>query len=134
MKTEPAELKSVIEVCLYSKNLKQAEAFYGKKLGFELISSSDTFRFFRVGNQMLLIFDADSSRNQSNLPPHFAHGQQHIAFLSNEANYAVWKEHLKNCGVKIEAETVWPNSGLRSFYFRDPENHVLEILEGNIWF
>ncbi len=133
MKTDPSSLRGITEVCLYATNLEAAEDFYANTLGLELITSSEAFRFFRVDNQVLLIFNPDISEHQQDPPPHFARGNQHIAFLSNAENYTRWKARLKEASVAIDQEITWPKNGLRSFYFKDPEGNVLEILEGNIW-
>ncbi|TXC78995.1 VOC family protein [Luteibaculum oceani] len=135
MKTNAASLSlsGITEVCLYSSDLSLSKEFYCDKLGFRLISESESHLFFKVENQVLLIFDPDKSKEQDQLPAHFAHGNQHIAFEVYPGEYEVWKEKLKNLGIEIIKEQFWGKSKLRSFYFCDPDSHVLEILEGNIW-
>lgn len=135
MKTNPASLSlsGITEVCLYSSDLGLSKEFYESKLGFKLISESDSHVFFKVKNQVLLIFDPEQSKDQEQLPAHFAHGNQHIAFEVYPGDYEGWKEKLGKLGIEIIKEHYWGKSKLRSFYFCDPDSHVLEILEGNIW-
>ena len=35
-------------------------------------------------------------------------------------------------GVSIEARTAWPRGG-HSIYFRDPDNHFLELVTPGVW-
>lgn len=125
-------LKSITEICLYSKDLIKSEHFYAEILGLELIDSTDNHVFFRVGEQVLLIFDPNHSKTQEDLPGHFAHGNQHIAFTATKDQYETWKNRVLSHGVTVIKEHTWKRD-LKSFYFRDPDDHVIEILEGNIW-
>jgi len=35
-------------------------------------------------------------------------------------------------GIEIEQEVDW-NIGMLSFYFRDPDNHLVEIVQAGFW-
>lgn len=121
------------ETCLYSKDLKKAEAFYSHILGLEkIVSVENRHVFFRAGTSVLLIFNPDVTIEETKLPPHFGSGQLHIAFELSSENYDSAKENLRAKGVEIEHETEWPG-GYRSFYFRDPDEHLLEIVEKGMW-
>ncbi len=121
------------ETCLYIRDLEGAEAFYHKKLGFPLISRVEGRHvFFRSGTSVLLCFNPNTTREEKELPSHFAEGPQHIAFEVRRKDYLSWKKRIEAAGIKITHEAEWPR-GHHSFYFEDPEKNVLEIVEEGMW-
>ena len=127
------QLSGIKETCLYVKDLAATEAFYTQKLGLECFDKKpNTYAFFRVGQDVLLCFNAEASKIQTALPPHFGSGQLHFAFECAAADYDNWKEHLESQGIPIIQEAGWPNC-VRSFYFHDPDGHVVEIEMPGLW-
>ena len=127
------DITQIKETCLYISDLDLAEKFYHDLLGFPLISKvKDRHIFFRCGTSVLLCFLPEATKNETNLPPHFAEGKQHIAFEVEQAEYLKAKEELTNCQIKITHQQEW-RDGLESFYFEDPFGHVLEIVPKGIW-
>ncbi|MEX0966332.1 MAG: VOC family protein [Bacteroidia bacterium] len=121
------------ETCLYISDLDAAWDFYHKKLGLPVISRVEGRHiFFRAGASVLLCFIAGATRNEENLPPHFASGNQHFAFECKAKDYKAWKELLQEKEITIEHEQDWKN-GRQSAYFRDPDRHVVEIVQPGIW-
>lgn len=121
------------ETCLYSKDLATAYDFYVRQLGLEEVHyKAGEHLFVRAGASMLLIFDPDASRRQSSPPPHYGSGQLHFAFEVPWDDYEAAKATIRGLGIAIEDEQSWPAGG-RSFYFRDPEGHCLEIVQPGIW-
>ena len=55
-----------------------------------------------------------------------------MAFAVDESEIDSWRRHLQQCGVAIEAEVAWPESG-RSVYFRDPAGNILELAPPALW-
>jgi catechol 2,3-dioxygenase-like lactoylglutathione lyase family enzyme len=66
------------------------------------------------------------------IPPHDGSGPHHIAFAIAAADYPVWCARLNRLGITIESETKWERGG-RSVYFRDPDNHLVELVTPGIW-
>jgi catechol 2,3-dioxygenase-like lactoylglutathione lyase family enzyme len=66
------------------------------------------------------------------IPPHDGKGPHHIAFAIAAADYERWCARLLDCGIEIESETRWEPGG-RSVYFRDPEQHLVELVTPGIW-
>ena len=126
------ELRQIKETCIYIHDLQRAKSFYTKILNLSIHAESSYFVFFKIGSTMLLLFDPKKSKSQTNLPPHHSDGDQHFAFEVAKNQYENWKVHLKEHGILIEDELTWTN-GRKSFYFRDPENNLLEILEPGVW-
>lgn len=123
----------VLETVLYVDDLDAAEAFYQDVLGLERYSRKDgVFVFFRCGQGMLLLFNADAAAQNTSIPAHGAHGPGHVCFAMPEDELDGWKRRLASQGVEIEQEVTWPN-GCRSFYFRDPAGNSLELATPKIW-
>ena len=121
------------ETCLYLDDLEKAKDFYHEKLGFKVINYLENKHiFFRVGVSVLLCFNPEDSKLKSSPPGHFAFGNQHIAFEVPRLDYESTKNYIISSGILITHEATW-NNGLKSFYFNDPENNVLEILTDGVW-
>lgn len=128
---EPIE--TIVETAVYADDLEQAETFYRAVLGLELLGKEPGRHvFFRVGNQVLLVFNPESSLKGEVLPPHGARGPGHFAFGVRAGSLAEWKSWLEGQGVVIEQEVTWPRGG-RSLYFRDPAGNAVEILTPGLW-
>ncbi|AGA79507.1 VOC family protein [Echinicola vietnamensis] len=127
------EFSQIKETCLYIPDLDQAEDFYHKKLKMPVISKEKGRHiFFRCGTSVLLCFVPETTQNEQVLPPHFAHGKQHIAFEVEASAYPESKAALIEQGIIITHEQEWKD-GLESCYFEDPFGHVLEIVPKGIW-
>ena len=121
------------ETCLYVNDLEMAKSFYHDTLNLPIISYvSGKHIFFRVGKSVLLCFNPADSKLKNSPPAHYAEGRQHFAFEVSAAEYLKSKEILQAKGVEIIDEIVWAN-GKVSFYFKDPEGNILEILPEGVW-
>lgn len=121
------------ETCLYIDDLDLAERFYHQILEMPLISKEDQRHvFFRCGDSVLLCFLPEITKHDSNLPPHFAYGKQHIAFEVEHKDYLEIKKKLSDKGITITHQQEWKKD-ISSFYFEDPFGHVLEIVPTGMW-
>lgn len=126
-------LNGIKETSLYVADLSITEKFYHERLNFPVISRVEGRHiFFRAGNSLLLCFLPEATRNDEEMPPHYANGQIHLAFEVPKNMYYPFKEWIQNQGIPIEFEKHWHDDFL-SFYFRDPDNHSLEILTEGMW-
>ncbi|MFN6946637.1 MAG: VOC family protein [Cytophagaceae bacterium] len=126
-------IKQIKETCLYVKDLDRTQEFYEEILGLPLINrSGDRHVFFHAGSSVLLCFNPELTKIDQELPPHFAYGKMHLAFEVSSDDYAAWKKKLEAANIEITMETDWKNN-LKSFYFEDPDGHVLEIVMEGIW-
>ena len=50
----------------------------------------------------------------------------------SRSELAGWEAWLAENGIAVEEETTWELGG-RSFYFRDPDRHLIEIATPGIW-
>lgn len=136
---------AILETALYVTDLPAAEAFYANILGISRISAvSGRHVFFRCGNGVLLLFNAEATKNppppdaKLPVPPHGAAGEGHLCFAASADEIDHWKSHLESRNIAIEADFEWPPSGTsmtggRSIYFRDPSGNSIEFAEPRIW-
>lgn len=130
----PPPVGGIHEAALYVADLERAAAFYRVVFGFEEIGRDPRRHvFLRAGRDVLLLFDADTTRDSGgSVPPHGAAGEQHVAFDIAPNAIAAWRAHLVVRGVPIEAEVSWPRGG-RSLYVRDPDRHSVELVTRGVW-
>ncbi len=130
---------AILESALYVTDLDAAERFYREVLGLELILKAEGRHvFFRCGKGVLLLFNAEATRNQPTpgaklpIPPHGTTGEGHLCFAATADEIVRWKALLETKGIAIEADFQWPNVG-RSIYIRDPSGNSIEFAEPRIW-
>ena len=122
------------ESCLYVADLDRTRSFYEGVLQLPVIVQvPGSHVFFRAGDSVLLCFLPESSANNTDLPGHYGEGRLHLAFEVEEGEYELWKHELVRQGIAIEKVQSWKQGKKGSFYFRDPDGHLLEILQKGIW-
>jgi catechol 2,3-dioxygenase-like lactoylglutathione lyase family enzyme len=127
------KFKQIKETSIYVTNLHSSENFYSGLLGLEIIAHVENRHiFFRAGTSVLLCFISESTKNETTLPYHYASGKIHFAFEVAKEDYEKSKTEITSKGINIEHEHEW-KEGVRSFYFRDPDGHLLEIVPSGMW-
>ena len=131
-------LTDVKETTLYVNDMARAVTFYRDVMGLTPLVEEDRFCALDVnGRHVLLLFVRGSSIQTAALPggmipPHDGTGPLHIGFSVEAAELARWEEHFNTHRVEILSNMDWPRGG-RSFYFRDPDGHLLELLTPGVW-
>jgi len=121
------------ETCLYVQDIEKSYDFYQGLLGLEVIGRADGRHiFFRAGTSVLLCFIAENSKTKTSPPPHYATGKQHFAFEVAQDAYSKTKAQITSLGIEVIDVLVW-KSGQESFYFNDPDGHVLEVVPEGVW-
>ena len=129
---ERPRLTRVLETVLYFTEPARTQRFYRDVLGMRLLArEADRSLFFRAGESVFLLFRAEDTLRGGKLPAHGASGPVHTCFEVPAADYDAWQAHLTRAGVALIHEARWP--GGRSFYFRDPDDNLLEIADADLW-
>jgi len=127
------QLRRILETSLYADDLDQAESFYKSVLGLnQFAKEAGRHLFYKLGDQMLLLFNPARTIEESEVAPHGARGPGHIAFAVPMSEMDAWEKRLKGMKVEIEKDVRWPNGG-RSLYFRDPAGNCLELASPLVW-
>ena len=132
------KLSGVIETAVYVDDLDRARAFYQDVLGLAAMTADARFVAFDVGgHNVLLLFRRGSTLEPVHLPggtipPHDGSGPLHVAFAVAADELPAWEKRLGEHDVAIEGRTDWPRGG-KSIYFRDPDQHLLELVTPGVW-
>lgn len=136
--TAAPRLSHLLEVSLYVDDLDRSEEFYTRLFGAERLLRDARMAGLAIpGSSVLLLFVRGGSVEPSptpggTIPPHDAHGAQHICFAMPWGELAAWERHLDAIGVALESRVTWPRAGT-SLYFRDPDGHSVEIATPGLW-
>jgi catechol 2,3-dioxygenase-like lactoylglutathione lyase family enzyme len=132
------DITGVVETCLYVDDLERAERFYEDVCEFRKLIGDERFCALSVADRdVLLLFRRGATTEAistpgGSIPPHDGSGQLHVAFAIPASAEPAWLRRLQEKGVEIESQVDWPRGG-RSLYFRDPDNHLLELITPGCW-
>lgn len=131
-------INSILETVLYVADLDRTAAFFADVMELPILVEEPRLRAFDIsGRGVLLLFREGETTEPvefpgGTIPPHDGSGPIHIAFQIPTDELQVWRDHLKQAGVAVEAEVQWPRGG-HSLYFRDPDGHCLELATPGLW-
>jgi catechol 2,3-dioxygenase-like lactoylglutathione lyase family enzyme len=132
------DLTGVIETCLYVDDLEQAARFYEDVFELKRLIGDERFCALSVADrQVLLLFVKGATREAiptagGMIPPHDGAGPLHVAFAIPAAAETHWRSRLGERAIPIESIVAWPRGG-RSIYFRDPDQHLVELITPGCW-
>jgi catechol 2,3-dioxygenase-like lactoylglutathione lyase family enzyme len=131
-------LTGVLETSLYVDDLDRASRFYEEVFALTRMLGDERLRAYNVADRsVLLLFKRGASNCVTELPfgtlgAHDGHGPLHFAFSIAANDLAAWEEHLSLHHIEIENRVLWPRGGT-SLYFRDTDNHLVELATPGIW-
>lgn len=132
------QLEGVLETALYVDDKPRSVAFFRDVMGMAIVRDEDRLTAFDAGGQsILLVFARQASLDGEDtpgghIPGHDGAGPLHMAFKVAAEDYETWRDHLRSADVPELSEVTWPTGG-RSYYFKDPDGHVLEIATPGLW-
>ena len=129
-------VKGLGEVSIRVKDLDAMHKFYEEVVGLEVLRRDDSFVFFKVAEgygghtQNLALFDSTDrsfleSKSRGLNPAETT--LHHIALNVALEDFESEKMRLEGLGLKVDA-TVHEWLHVRSLYFRDPEENLLEFV------
>jgi catechol 2,3-dioxygenase-like lactoylglutathione lyase family enzyme len=128
----------VLETCIHVEDIARSANFYERLFGFRRLGSDERFCAFDVaGRDVLILFLRGGTSEPVALPggvipPHGGSGQLHFAFAIPAEDLPGWEQRLGEAAIKIESRMKWSRGG-ESLYFRDPDNHLVELATPGIW-
>lgn len=128
----------ILETALYVDDLGRSRGFYVDVLGAAVLLDTGRLLALDVGGASVLLLFARGATLEplatagGVVPPHGAHGPQHLAFAIPADALERWDAHLRHCGVAIESRVRWPRGG-ESLYVRDPDGHSVELVTPGLW-
>ena len=128
----------ILETSLYVENLERSIRFYQDVMQFQELVSDERFCALQASrHQVLLLFRKGASTRPiviegGTIPPHDGSGQTHLAFAISSQELEPWERWLERCQVPIESKVRWERGG-QSVYFRDPDEHLLELVTPGCW-
>jgi len=126
------------ESALYVDDLPQSLAFYRRLFDVPILREDERFAALRIhADQVLLLFRRGASLQPAILsggivPSHDGTGPLHVCFGIGEDDLDAWETKLETLGIPLESRVTWP-SGAVSLYFRDPDDHAVELATPGVW-
>ncbi|MBZ5604265.1 MAG: VOC family protein [Acidobacteriia bacterium] len=133
------KITGVVETAIHVDDVARSEEFYRRLFGFEKIAGDDhRFCAFAVpGSAVFLLFKKGGTLEPvptpgGMIPPHDGDGHMHFAFKIPAESLAACERELTEQGIAIESRVDWPRGGT-SLYFRDPDDHLVELITPGCW-
>ena len=134
----PPPVSHILETALYVADLDRARDFYTRLFGFTVHMQDARMCALGVpGQGVLLLFRRGGSQLPSEtpmgtIPAHDGRGVLHLAFAIPADSLEAWSRHLDDAGIAVESRIKWPAGGV-SLYFRDPDDHSVEVATPGLW-
>lgn len=128
----PPLTEGILESSLYVADVARSAQFYRSIFGFPTIADfGDRGCAMSAGKrQVLLLFKKGGSLAIQS--PHDGDGQLHLAFAISITELARWEAWLSQNDIAVEEKRAWDLGGT-SIYFRDPDQHLLELATPGVW-
>ncbi len=126
----------IVETALYVEDMQRSCDFYKRVVGLQVSGTSDRISALQITpNQMLLLFAKGASAQPTimpygTIPPTDGSGRLHLALSISAGQVQEWIAWLGDHGVTVESRITWPTGG-ESLYFRDPDEHLIELKTSN---
>lgn len=121
----PAPTRGMHHVALNVKDLEACEQFYVDLLGMDVEWRPDEDNVYLCsGNDNLALHRLPNGGS-----PEGVQRLDHIGFIINEPGLVdEWFEYLNASGVEMKTRPTTHRDGARSFYCKDPEGNVVQMI------
>jgi catechol 2,3-dioxygenase-like lactoylglutathione lyase family enzyme len=131
-------VSGILETALYVKDPATSAAFYRRLFDFPTLLETDRLVALNVaGRNVLLLFKEGATADPyatpgGVIPGHAGAGPTHFAFSIAKEDVPQWRQRLQAAGIAIESTVTWP-TGAISLYFRDEDEHLVELITPGFW-
>jgi catechol 2,3-dioxygenase-like lactoylglutathione lyase family enzyme len=131
-------ISGVAETAIYVADVARSAEFYQRLFGLRRVLGDARFCALEVpGNALFLLFEKGSRREAfptpgGIIPAHGGSGEIHFAFKIARDSLEACARELSGLSIAIESRVDWPRGGT-SLYFRDPDNHLVELITPGCW-
>ena len=142
MSNDTPSVTGIVEAALHVQEVARSMDFYQGLFGFEAELRNDAIGVLRIPNRQALILFPRTANPQpvvnspiaieGTIPPHGASGRMHVAFSIHADQLEPWRARLAARGINIEGVVRWKRGGT-SVYFRDPDEHLVELITPGLW-
>ena len=132
------KIDGIVETAIHVADVARSEEFYRRLFAFPKIDGNARFCAFLVPkNALFLLFQKGGTLEPVQtpggaIPPHDGSGRMHFAFKISKESLAECERELAANGIPIESRVEWPLGGT-SLYFRDPDEHLVELITPGCW-
>jgi catechol 2,3-dioxygenase-like lactoylglutathione lyase family enzyme len=132
------KIDGIVETALSVDDVARSAEFYERLFGLPRLIADHRFCALEVpGPAVLLLFKKGDREDPiptpgGVIPPHGASGRMHFAFKIPAGSVEACEQELAAKGVPIESKVHWPRGGI-SLYFRDPDQHLVELITRGCW-
>ncbi|PYT15878.1 MAG: glyoxalase [Acidobacteria bacterium] len=132
------KINGVVETAIHVDDVERSAAFYQRLFELERLAGDDRFCALAVpGHAVFLLFKKGGTLEPVHtpygiIPPHGGAGRLHFAFKISADSLADCERTLAQEGIAIESKVHWPLGGI-SIYFRDPDQHCVELITPGCW-
>jgi catechol 2,3-dioxygenase-like lactoylglutathione lyase family enzyme len=131
-------LNGIVETCLHVADLTRSIEFYRGLFSWSLLASDERFAALAVADkQVMLLFLKGASEQDMQvpgglIPGHGGNGRLHLAFAIPADDLEAWQRRLADRSIALAGTVHWPRGGT-SLYFRDPDEHLVELATPGVW-
>lgn len=137
-------INGVVESVLYVEDLEHSVKFYQELFGLEQEIKDEMICVLQLpNNQALILFPKNIAQQpgrtsspagtvEGMIPPHGGSGRLHVAFSIAASDLEMWEQRLTSKGISFDSKVHWKRGGY-SLYFRDPDEHLLELITPGLW-
>lgn len=128
----------ILETALYVTDLHRSAQFYRRLFNFDTLLDTDRLIALDVAGRNVLLLFKEGATSQpfatpgGVIPGHAGAGPTHFAFSISAEEVPLWTEQLEAAGIAVESIVRWP-TGAQSIYFRDPDQHLVELITAGFW-
>jgi catechol 2,3-dioxygenase-like lactoylglutathione lyase family enzyme len=132
------KINGIVETALSVEDVGRSAEFYERLFGLRRLAGDHRFCAFAVpGNAVLLLFKKGGTPQPiatpgGMIPPHDGSGRMHFAMKISADSVEACERELAANNIAIESRVHWPEGGL-SLYFRDPDEHLVELVTPGCW-